>query len=164
MARLGSARSRRKQFAPEPTHTLVDSTLRFLRLDETVRSMRAMRAFDAVVGKKIRARARAERLRGRTLVVRVASSAWSQELHVLRESILERLHATPGGESVEELRFQVGDVEALPTWSAPVDVPKAAPRHADTAPPDDLRAAIEQIPDPELRQRFLALVGRAQRT
>jgi hypothetical protein len=161
MARSGSARSRRRQAAPEPTGTLVDSTLRFLRLDDTVRSMRAMRAFDAVVGARIRARARAERLRGRTLYIRVASSAWSQELHVLRASILERLRGVPGGEEVHDLRFQVGDVESLPTWNATPSASDAKHASPNAAPPNALLDAIAEIPDPELRERFRALVGRA---
>ena len=74
LARTGSRRSRRRQLEPESTNSLVESTLKYLRLDDTVRSMRAMRAFDAAVGARIRSRARAERLRGRTLVIRVSSS------------------------------------------------------------------------------------------
>ncbi len=159
-ARRLTARARRKQFAPEPTSLLVDQTLRHLRLDETVKGMRAMRAFDDVAGPRIRARARAERLRGHTLVVRVASSAWSQELHVLSAAILERLRAQPGGEGIAELRFQVGDVDALPSWQAePAVVSTAKPGHPSVPP--DLRGALAAIVDPDLRERFAALLGRA---
>ena len=161
MARRLTARARRKQLVPEPTSTLVDSTLRHLRLDETVRGMRAMRAFHEVAGPRIVARARAERLRGHTLVVRVASSAWSQELHVLRAAILERLSATEGGAGITELRFQVGDVEALPEWGAELapTVHTQAPGHPSVPP--DLRHALASILDPDLRERFAALLGRA---
>jgi predicted nucleic acid-binding Zn ribbon protein len=160
MARRLTARARRKQLAPEPTATLVDSTLRHLRLDETVKGMRAMRAFEEVAGSRIRARARAERLRGQTLFVRVASSAWSQELHVLSAAILERLRALPGGEGITELRFHVRDVEALPAWQDPE--PQAPPaRRGHPSVPPDLRGALAAIVDPELRERFAALLGRA---
>lgn len=159
-----SARARRKQAAPEATSTLIDSTLKFLRLDDKVRGMRAMRAFDAVVGPRIRSRARAERLRGRVLHICVASSAWSQELHVMRATILEKLKATPGGELVDELRFQVGDVNELPSWTTPaMEPPVADMSQSPQMPPptDALLAAVQQIPDDELRARFATLVGKA---
>ena len=161
MARRLTARARRKQLVPEPTSTLVDSTLRYLRLDETVRGMRAMRAFDEVAGPRIRARARAERLRGHTLVIRVASSAWSQELHVLRAAILERLGRTAGGEGISDLRFQVGDVDALPEWGAEPATTSSAARPGHPSVPPDLRYALASILDPDLRERFAALLGRA---
>lgn len=158
-----TARARRKQLVPEATSTLIDSTLRFLKLDETVRSMRAMRAFGLVAGPRILARARAERLRGRTLHVRVASSAWSQELHLLRTAILERLKQTPGGEVVEDLRFQVGDVSELPEWVADPTAPSPTLERSGPPVASALYEAIAQIPDGELRERFATLVGRANR-
>ena len=80
----------------------------------------------------------------------------------MRASILERLHSVPGGAEVDDLRFVVGDVESLPTWIAAEPVASTKPVRPAAPPPSDLQAAIEQIPDPELRARFAALVGRAR--
>jgi hypothetical protein len=160
MAR-GRARSKRKQVVPLPTATLVDYTLRWLRLDDTVRGMRAMRAFGLAAGPRILERARAERLRGRTLYVRVASAGWSQELHVLRSTILERMRALPGGEEVEELRFSVGNVNELPDWAAP-ELPPAPPqRKRPVTQADAIYEALSAIEDPELRDQLTSLLGRA---
>ena len=161
-----SARARRKQVAPETTSTLVESTLRRLHLDDTVRGLRAMRAFGEAAGPRIGARARAERLRGRVLYVRVASSAWSQELHVLRSVILERMQKIPGGEEVDTLRFHVGEVDTLPEWRE--EAPPAVTVAAAEAPPDapteldaPLHAALSEITDDELRTRMTQMLERA---
>jgi hypothetical protein len=158
-----SARAARKQAAPLSTATLVDSTLHWLRLDDTVRGMRALRAFGLAAGPRILARARAERLRGHTLYVRVATSAWSHELHMLRASILERMHTIPGGEEVEALRFEVGEIDELTDWSAaPTQAPEA-PRAATVAPslPAAVHEALAAVADPELRQRLGDLLARS---
>jgi hypothetical protein len=159
-----SARARRKAVAPEPTSQLVDATLRWLRLDDTVRGLRAVRAFGVAAGARILKRARAERLRGHTLYVRVATAAWSQELHMMRASILERVRAIPGGEEIEALRFEVGDIDALPDWSAPLRRAPAAPAAATpTEPP--LPAAVHEalagVGDVELRKHLGELFARA---
>lgn len=144
--------------------TLVESTLRWLRLDDAVRGLRAMRAFGEAAGPRIRARARAERLRGRTLYVRVASSAWSQELHILSAPILERMHTLPGGAEVEALRFQVGDIGELPEWA---DEPRVSAREPEQAAPSPLSPALDNaladIADEELRDCFAHLLARAAR-
>jgi hypothetical protein len=143
---------------------LVDSTLRWLRLDDTVRGLRAVRAFGIAAGARILQRARAERLRGHTLYVRVATAAWSQELHMMRASILERVRAVPGGEEVEALRFEVGDVAALPDWNAPLRRPSPPPKPA-TAEQSPLPAAVHEalagVVDVELRKQLGELFARA---
>ena len=160
MAIRRTARSRRKQPEPLSTSSLIDSTLRWLRLDDTVNGMRAMRAFGIAAGPKILLRARAERLRGSTLIVRVASAGWSQQLHIMRTAILERMRSIPGGEGVEELRFSVGDVEELPDWSSAPPPPVVLPRNPVT-PAAPVYEALSKMEDPELRDAFAALLGRA---
>ncbi len=159
-------RARRRQAAPLPTSSLVEGTLKNLHLDDAVRGLRALRAFSEVAGPRVRARARAERLRGQTLYVRVATAAWSHELHILKDAILERLHATPGGEEVHALRFQVGPLEEVPAWDeAP---PPAAVLHGPApapAAPAPLAApvvdALAAIVDDELRTRLERWMDRA---
>jgi hypothetical protein len=141
--------------------------LRWLRLDETVRGMRAMRAFSQAAGTRILARARAERLRGRTLYVRVATAAWSQELHTISSAILARMQALPGGEEVDALRFSVGDVEALPDWTTPSAGPPAAtPRPRKPAAPvaHAVHEALASVDDPELRAKLAELIARSRKT
>ena len=115
---------------PRPAGALMDGTFRWLKIDDNMRSFRAMRAFATAAGARIGGHARAERLRGSILYVRCDSSAWTQHLHVMKESLLERLHKTPGGEGVAELRFNVGPLDEVAGWEAPATGAPASRRRA----------------------------------
>jgi hypothetical protein len=144
---------------------VVDQTLRWLRLDETVRGMRAMRAFSQAAGPRILARARAERLRGRTLYVRVATAAWSQELHTISAAIVTRMRELPGGDEVDALRFSVGDVSALPDWATPSSQPPAPARSGrkQSAPvASQVHEALASVADLELRAKLAELIARSR--
>ena len=60
-----------------------------------------------VVGPRIAAVTRAAEVRGETLVVEVASSAWLNELTMMRNTILERLNQVREGITVEQIRFRL---------------------------------------------------------
>jgi hypothetical protein len=151
--------------APERVERFVDEVLRSLKVDETARGFRALRAFQQVAGPRLHARARGERLRGATLYVRVTSSAWAQELHTLKAALLDKLHATRGGEHVEDIRFSVGPLDELPDWT-PYDR-EAAARAAEEAPRAPLEPALDEavsaVKDPELREALSLALSRAPR-
>ena len=71
------------------------------------------RVFDCytrVIGSALRSNSMPERLVGRTLTVRVASSPLAHELTLLRAQILDRMAAELGPGVVEELRTRVGRI------------------------------------------------------
>jgi hypothetical protein len=160
MARRPKKKGTRPSTQPRPTSALMDGTFRWLKLDEHARSFRAMRAFMLAAGPRIGEHARGERLRGSILYVRCDSSAWTQHLHVMKESLIERLHKTPGGEGVAELRFNVGPLDEVAGWEAP---PAAAASERDTAPaelPEEVARALGSVEDPELRAQLTRLYGK----
>jgi len=144
---------------PRRAAALFDGTFRWLKIDENMRSYRAMRAFSTAAGARIGEHARAERLRGAILYVRCDSSAWTQHLHVMKESLLERLRKTPGGEVVAELRFNVGPLDEVAGWQLP---PAAATvtRAAEPQPlPEEVARALGAVEDPLLREELARLYG-----
>ena len=145
---------------PRPTHALMEGTFRWLKLDENARSFRAMHAFAQVAGTRIGAHARGERLRGTILYVRCDSSAWTQHLHVMKESLLEKLHKTPGGEGVVELRFNVGPLDEVAGWDAPVAAAPEPEPEAPAALPEEVARALGSVDDPELRAELARLYGK----
>ena len=159
MATMKRRRKGRPSTQPRPTALLMDGTFRWLKLDEAARSFRAMRAFSLAAGARIGEHARAERLRGAILYVRCDSSAWTQHLHVMKAQLLERLRRTPGGEGVQEIRFNVGPLAEVPAWDAP---PPRAP--AEEAPvhelPPEVARALGAVDDEELRQSLSRLYGK----
>jgi Dna[CI] antecedent, DciA len=144
---------------PRPTSQLLDGTFRWLKLDEHARSFRAMRAFALAAGARIGEHARAERLRGSILYVRCDSSAWTQHLHVMKATLLERLHKTPGGDCVQEIRFNVGPLDEVAGWDAPAPAAAEAPAttHALSA---EVARALGDVADPELRAHLTRLYGK----
>jgi predicted nucleic acid-binding Zn ribbon protein len=145
---------------PRPTSQLLDGTFRWLKLDENAASFRAMHAFHVAAGARIGEHARAERLRGSILYVRCDSSSWTQHLHMLKASILERLHKTPGGQGVNELRFNVGPLDEVAGWEPPTPATAPEPQAAPHALPDELAHALDDIDDPELRAHIAKLYGK----
>src|SRR6516164_1110924 len=113
MIRVRRRRKGRPSVTPQKTDKLVGPLFSWLNLDETARSFRAMKAFWDAAGPRIRVHARAERLRGSILYVRVESAAWSQELSILKPALLEKIRKTNGGESVQDLRFNVGPLNEV---------------------------------------------------
>jgi predicted nucleic acid-binding Zn ribbon protein len=65
-------------------------------------------AWSGAVGVGLTARSRPETLRGRTLFVRVESSALAHELTLLKATVLLRLGQTLGPGVVDDLRTRVG--------------------------------------------------------
>jgi len=145
---------------PRPAGALLDGTFRWLKIDDNMRSFRAMRAFATVAGPRIGEHARAERMRGSILYIRCDSSAWTQHLHVMKETLLERLHKTPGGEGVAELRFNVGPLDEVAGWEAPPAPAAGAEPAAPTPLPQELARAFGSIEDPELRAELARLYGK----
>jgi hypothetical protein len=135
----------------------------WLKLDERARSYGAMRAFAVAAGARLLKVARAERLQGRTLYVRVVSSAWSQDLSTRRIQLLEKLRRTIGGECVSDLRFSVGPLEELPDFGAAPVASPAAVVQADKPPfalDTELERAVAEVGDPELRSALLSALTR----
>jgi hypothetical protein len=151
---------------PLSSQALIDPLFRWLKLDDEARSFRALRAFWEAAGPRIRAHARGERLRGAILYVRVGSSAWSHELHALKEQLLGKLRRTPGGEGVGELRFNVGALDELPSWGGeaspppPQSDPSLAPAEPIAA---DVARAMGEVRDDDLRDQLTRLYARARR-
>jgi hypothetical protein len=109
-----------------------------------------------VVGPELASRTEASSLTGDLLRVRVTDVRWMRVLHRLRFRILGRLKGAMGTLAPRQLGFLDGLVPA------PEDPGRAGrPTGATEArPPPALRAAVETIPDPELRAAFLGVAAR----
>lgn len=145
---------------PRPASALLDGTFRWLKIDDNMRSFRAMRAFAGVVAGRIGEHVRAERLRGSILYIRCDSSAWTQHLHVMKETLIARLHKTPGGEGVAELRFNVGPLDEVAGWEAPVAATAEGEADEPAALPEEVARALGSVEDPELRDELARLYGK----
>ncbi len=76
-----------------------------------MREADAVLAWPKAVGARVAARTQAERLVDDTLVVRVATAAYANELVMLKRMILEKLATAISGQPVREIRFYVGTID-----------------------------------------------------
>jgi predicted nucleic acid-binding Zn ribbon protein len=95
-----------------------------------------------VVGDRIADRTVVDSLRSGALEVRVASSVWAQELSLLSSEIMDRLRRR--GIVVSRIRFRVGTVPRMDTAEPLAPPPDPMPL------PEDLRARLADVDDPEL--------------
>jgi hypothetical protein len=160
MIRVRRRRKGRPSVAPQKTDALVGPLFSWLNLDETARSFRAMKAFWDASGPRIRVHARGERLRGSILYVRVESAAWSQELSILKPALLEKIRKTSGGESVQDLRFNVGLLSEVPEWSGTTSRARQELLNVPETVPEDIHQALAQMKDGELRDELTQLLLR----
>jgi hypothetical protein len=147
---------------------LIESLLRGLpaSVRDEARRFRALKAWHDAAGPRIRARVRGERVQGTTLVLRVSSAAWANELGMMRAELLKKLQETPGGEWLEDLRFTVGPLDGAPSWEEP-DEPAPAPTaraHRPAIDDGQVAAALAEVSDPELRRALAELFARARRS
>jgi predicted nucleic acid-binding Zn ribbon protein len=94
--------------APESSADLMDQVL--ARIGGTGRALefRVFEAYNGAVGEMLRARTEPERLNGKTLQVKVASSALAHELTMLKHDVLEKIACSIGPDLVTDLRTRVG--------------------------------------------------------
>ena len=61
--------------------------------------------WSAVVGKVISSVTKADRVESGTLIVRVETSVWRQELHMQKEEIINKINRKIGTRAIREIRF-----------------------------------------------------------
>ena len=59
----------------------------------------------AVVGKTVSSVTKAERVESGTLVVRVETSVWRQELHMQKNEIIKKINKKIGTTAIRDIRF-----------------------------------------------------------
>jgi predicted nucleic acid-binding Zn ribbon protein len=104
---------RRRPRNPEPESVASLLPMVVARLGGNGRALeqRVFGAWPMAVGDLLRRKTRPEALRGKTLIVRVDSSALAHELSQLRAQVLTQLGLHLGPGIVEELRTRVGPLD-----------------------------------------------------
>jgi len=97
--------------APRRLDTALDSVLDALGLSQAVERHAVFREWEERLGPEIARAARPHRVDGETLIVRVATSAWLNELSLRQGELLRRLNAGRSRSSVRRLVFRL-DPEA----------------------------------------------------
>src|SRR5574340_204163 len=101
-------RSRKIELMSRTIAKLLDARGWSSRLKE----YRVLGIWDRCVGPGIAAHAQPAMVRGKKLTVIVDSSAWMQQLSLLRPEITEKLNRNLGEDAVESISLKLGEVRA----------------------------------------------------
>jgi len=118
-------------------------------------------AWAEIVGDEVAAQTQPTQITGSALVVTTRSSAWSQQLSFLAETILAELHRRVPHANVERLRFRVGRLHAArPRGSAPARESGPVPRANVRPPSESVEASLARFrQDVEARRRAKRAAG-----
>lgn len=102
-------RRRRKRL--ERLSGTIESLLASRGLVSRLKEYRVLGAWDRAVGAVIAEHARPATIRGGKLTVIVDSSAWMQQLTLLRPEIIAKLNSVLGRPAVEAITLRIGEIE-----------------------------------------------------
>jgi len=106
------------------------------------------------VGERIAAQAQPGYVRSGVLWVRVSNSVWMQELHFLKNMLLERLNACLRASRLADIRFYVGgQPHAGPSGH------RCPPARLTADEDEKIKKDSMSIQDPEVRQAFQGLMA-----
>ncbi len=162
-------RKRRSGSAPQPLGDILYAALKRRGMTAGLDIHAVLKLWPAAVGPRIAAQTRPDGLRAGRLFVRAASSVWVQQLHFLKQEIIEKLNALCGKPTVREILFTVGHIPAA-ELSLPLQTPPALEARdrkmieESTAGLADreLAAILRRVMEKEIsrRRRLEALRGR----
>ena len=108
-----------------------------------------------VVGEPIARNAQPEKIRNGTLFVKVASPVWMQQLQYMKAMIVERINQRLKADTVKNIFFIVGRIDADNAKGPPPPVPPQPAVPTDRQLDEQY---FESVADPELRQAFKRLL------
>jgi predicted nucleic acid-binding Zn ribbon protein len=157
-SRTSSGKRPARALALRPAAAAIADALEFHHITDDVRRNRVLTEWEDLVGPRIAARTRPYGISDRALIIDVVSSAWLQELTLLKGQLLPNLLARVGEPRLfDDLRFKLaGRTGARP------EPPRRRPPKVDAPPPERTPATglarenivreVEAVDDLELRE------------
>ena len=139
---------------PPPIERLSDvleNSLKRLDLNARLDDYGVWTVWNQTVGPAIARNAQPEKIRNGTLMVKVSSPVWMQQLQFMKEMIAEKLNEQLKNTIVKNIFFVVGRIDLPADKSAEPPAP-TPPRLVDAS-------FIETIDDPEIRDAFKKLLN-----
>jgi hypothetical protein len=141
----------RKDPTIERLGDVLEISLKRLDLDTRLGDYGVWTIWNDTVGTAIARNAQPEKIRNGTLMVKVSSPVWMQQLQFMKEMIAAKLNEQLKSAVVKNIFFVVGRIDMPPEESlAPVAA--TAPRLVDAS-------FMESIDDPQLRETFQKLLS-----
>lgn len=133
---------------------MLDGQLRRLNLQDKTRERQIIREWPGVAGVRTAEHARPVRYSEWTLVVRVDSSVWMQELTYHKSRYAEELNRRLGAYLVREVRLELGELPPDPRLLR-VGLKEESEEQGEPIPPEvvaDIDRQVADLLDPELQR------------
>ena len=132
---------------------VLSSVLNQSGLTDKSEYIKIYKIWPAIVGEKIAENTCLESVKRGTLFVNASSSAWMQELHFLKDMIIEKFEKELGEGTVKDIRFKTGLV--LSRGSEKIDLSDIPLNDDEIKMTED---ESDGIKDPEVREAFQHLM------
>jgi predicted nucleic acid-binding Zn ribbon protein len=96
----------------QPIGQILGDVIRDLGLSKKMSEQRAVVEWPQIVGPRVAEHSRAIKVDGGRLLVQVDSSVWSQELTLMKQTILRQVNDRLGRPSIEGIHFVLGGTAA----------------------------------------------------
>ena len=151
---------REKRKYPVPAANVLANTTKKLKLTQNLILYRTFNKWAEIAGKQVAEHARPERWQRGTLIIRVESSSWMQELSFLKKEIVARLQKYLPDITVKTVRFEVGELP--PQYLDAVEESKAYETKILSADENEfIEQAVSQISDEDTREAAKKAMHRA---
>ena len=146
---------------PEKLAGALGRALQGLNMDLRVREAKAMALWPDIVGEVTATKTKPLHVNRGTMVVGVASSAWANQLNLLKPQLLDSLEARVGAGVIRDLRWKTGPWDDGEAGSGPA--PTFARRRLPDAPPlpESQKQAMADMVAPIDDQKLKSAVERA---
>ena len=134
---------------------LLDTSLKRLDLDSRLADYGVWTIWNQAVGSAIARNAQPEKIRNGTLLVKVTSPVWMQQLQFMKEMIAEKLNQRLHCEAVKNIFFVVGRIDSADAESATEGAQHSAEASAEIEVNEEFLASIG---DPAIRAAFKKLL------
>lgn len=109
---------RRKTSRPLLVGDILQDTLKRRHIPIDCRDQEIVTGWEKTVGPAVSQQTRPEKIRNRTLYLKVSSSIWMQQLQFMKAELIEKVNAALGKDAVDNIFFNVGVIEPAPSKPA----------------------------------------------
>jgi len=105
---------RKKTAKPLLVGDILQEALKRRNIQIDCRDQEIVTGWEKTVGPQIFQQTRPEKIRNKTLYLKVSSSAWMQQLQFMKPELIEKVNTALGKEAVNNIFFNVGVIEPQP--------------------------------------------------
>ncbi len=138
----------------ERLSSLLNKTLASHGLTTRLKEYRVMGRWEKIVGKVIARHAQPSSLRGKKLCVAVDSSAWMQQLSLLKPDLIDKLNRGLGAGSIRDITFKIGNI--APDEKLPLK--HASPAMLDKDAREKIEHYVHNIQDVDVKETLRRLI------